>query len=179
MGKTFGRLTVIGMIGNRADRVATGVYWSCRCACGSTTQVHGKSLRDGTTSSCGCVGTEKLRQRTTKPKGIAVRNQAVRSVHVSARTRGISVDLTNDQILELFVQPCAYCGSGASNLSRHPDSAGEFAYNGIDRVNNAVGYTIENCVTCCKDCNYAKRDRSADEFRAWIRRCYEHQNVTA
>jgi hypothetical protein len=42
-----------------------------------------------------------------------------------------------------------------------------FLHNGIDRLDNALGYTTANSVPCCKPCNQAKNDRSVDEFRDW------------
>ena len=39
-----------------------------------------------------------------------------------------------------------------------------FLHNGVDRVNNDLGYTIENSVTCCSLCNYMKRGMSLSDF---------------
>ena len=44
----------------------------------------------------------------------------------------------------------------------------KFNYNGIDRVDNKIGYTLKNCVTCCKYCNNAKKDNDVDEFKEWL-----------
>ncbi len=56
--------------------------------------------------------------------------------------------------------------------SRH--SNGDFVYNGIDRLDNALGYTLDNCVPCCKRCNQAKNNMGLKEFRAWLVRAYKH-----
>ena len=45
---------------------------------------------------------------------------------------------------------------------------GGFIYNGIDRKNNGKGYTEDNIVSCCKQCNFAKRNMSYKEFKFWI-----------
>lgn len=50
-------------------------------------------------------------------------------------------------------------------------------YNGIDRIDNAKGYTIENSVTCCKRCNFAKRNMSYDEFISWGKKLGNYLNV--
>jgi hypothetical protein len=42
--------------------------------------------------------------------------------------------------------------------------------NGIDRADNALGYTVENSVSCCKICNIAKRDLTIEEFIFWGKR---------
>lgn len=50
-GKTFGRLTVI----KRAENRGKTVYWLCKCECGNTKEIMGKSLKNGDTRSCGCT----------------------------------------------------------------------------------------------------------------------------
>jgi hypothetical protein len=55
-GKVFGDITVI-----RKDRSANGVYWLCECACGNKTVVSGRSLRFGSTKSCGCGSIRQAR----------------------------------------------------------------------------------------------------------------------
>jgi hypothetical protein len=60
MGKTFGRLTVIG----RADDyvLESGcmqVNWVCRCVCGNEKAVRSSRLRSGVTKSCGCIRRER------------------------------------------------------------------------------------------------------------------------
>jgi 5-methylcytosine-specific restriction endonuclease McrA len=37
-------------------------------------------------------------------------------------------------------------------------------HNGIDRKNNSLEYTLENCVPCCRQCNFAKQGLSEIEF---------------
>ena len=36
--------------------------------------------------------------------------------------------------------------------------------NGIDRINNELGYVLDNCESCCYDCNIAKRVMIKDDF---------------
>jgi hypothetical protein len=54
----------------------------------------------------------------------------------------------------------------------------KYIYNGIDRVNNNFGYLIDNCVTCCTNCNVAKMARTQEEFNSWNQRVYEHKVMT-
>lgn len=62
IGKEFGRLKVIRQmeVSTKSDRQA---WYLCRCQCGSEIVVRGTSLRNGTTSSCGCLRKEITRER--------------------------------------------------------------------------------------------------------------------
>lgn len=62
-----------------------------------------------------------------------------------------------------------------SHLKRYGYSAktGYYIYNGIDRVNSDLGYSVKNCVTCCKDCNTAKMNMSIKDFLSMIERIYK------
>ena len=51
-GQKFNRLTVIKESENKRGGRVT---WICQCECGNIVEVTSKSLRDGTTQSCGCL----------------------------------------------------------------------------------------------------------------------------
>lgn len=68
--------------------------------------------------------------------------------------------LTLDEFQKLVTKPCFYCGLRAFN--------GPKKIHGIDRVDNTLGYTVDNCVTCCKLCNYFKLNNTKDDFIDWL-----------
>lgn len=43
-----------------------------------------------------------------------------------------------------------------------------YTYNGIDRMDNAIGYTPNNVVTCCINSNIAKGNMKYHLFIIWI-----------
>lgn len=51
-GQRFGKLVVIAR--TRANSQGN-VIWECRCDCGNTAYVKGVNLRNGSTTSCGCM----------------------------------------------------------------------------------------------------------------------------
>jgi hypothetical protein len=65
--------------------------------------------------------------------------------YTNAHERGYEFTLTLEQFQELVVQPCYYCNVFS------PTEA-----NGLDRINNDIGYTPENCKSCCGICNRMK-----------------------
>jgi hypothetical protein len=85
----------------------------------------------------------------------------------------------------LASQSCHYCGKPPSQkayaaiYSRKEKQRQDYTrfdlYNGLDRVNNDIDYVEENLVPCCKNCNFAKRNMTVEEFRKWAVNLYHHQ----
>jgi hypothetical protein len=63
-GQRFGRLTVLSYVGS--DRNKQGSLWLCLCDCGVEKVVRGGALRSGDTTSCSCLGRERLVTNRTK-----------------------------------------------------------------------------------------------------------------
>ena len=62
-GRTYGALTVLRFVGR--DKEYRDL-WECRCTCGKTVAVTGKSLRNGTKKSCGCMQYRWASMKNTK-----------------------------------------------------------------------------------------------------------------
>ena len=45
------------------------------------------------------------------------------------------------------------------------------------RKNNLKGYTLENSVTCCKQCNFVKHTLSLEELIEWINLVHKNLNL--
>lgn len=91
----------------------------------------------------------------------------------SAQDRNISFELTKEEVRSLIEQECYYCGQKPVERYTAEGCAGKYAWNGIDRVDNTKGYVLDNCVPCCKQCNFSKRDNTLVEFKEWLIRAYE------
>lgn len=153
-GQTYGRWLVLD------ERQGCKVL--CRCSCGTERFVYVGSLQNGSSKSCGCA------QRAL---GGAVTQDIWRQYRGRAQHRQLEWRLTLDQFTTLVHNDCFYCGGSPSNVMRRA-----VVYNGIDRLDNEVGYTPENCVTCCATCNRAKSTLSLTDFRKWIHRLCEFQS---
>jgi len=69
----------------------------------------------------------------------------------SARKRDIEFLLTQKQYETFKDKQCFYCGDTIKGVR-------------LDRVDNDLGYIMENIVPCCKICNYMKMALSYGEF---------------
>lgn len=163
--KRFGRLTVED---NPPDRSRKGYpKWLCKCDCGNERWVYSLYLNNGHTQSCGCLGKESR----MKPPGEAGFNYVLRFYRRNAKARCLSWELTNEQVRELTTMDCFYCGKQPSTVSDKGISQnGQYTYNGIDRLDNTVGYVYKNCVPCCQDCNRIKKDFSIDWMKKILMR---------
>lgn len=162
-GKTFCRLTVIERIKNYNPKF-TGALWLCKCICGKTTKVRGSNLRKGHVKSCGCLGNHKGK----KAFGLSAKMAVFSYYRCLAHKKHRRFDLSFKKLVEITSQNCYYCNQPPSNKKSNGFNNGDFIYNGIDRKNNNLGYTIKNCVPCCKFCNIAKNNRNEKEFYIWI-----------
>ena len=99
----------------------------------------------------------------------------LRNYRRHAQCRGLAWVLTGKDFDRLTAQDCHYCGQSPASVSRSGlYDGGVFTYNGIDRVDNTLGYIAGNVVPCCKICNNAKKDLPLEEFMAWIARLTEY-----
>jgi hypothetical protein len=61
-GQRIGRWTVVKRIENKGSQI----HWRCVCDCGKEKSVSGGNLRNGKTTSCGCLHNELLANRNEK-----------------------------------------------------------------------------------------------------------------
>lgn len=167
IGNRYGRLVVL----ERGENAKSGyAKWLCKCNCGNEKVILGTSLRNGDTRSCGCLH----RGRPPLSAGEASFNKLIRSMKKGASERNHEWFLTKNQIRVLTKQNCHYCGI-APQQKIHPERCnGVYIYNGLDRVDSSKGYTLDNVVSCCGVCNYAKHTQTIEQFRAWLIRAYNH-----
>lgn len=161
-GEQFGKLTAIKDVGK--DKHGQRM-WHCYCDCGNTTITLVSNLVCGLTKSCGCL--------VRLPEGEAAFNRLYNTYKGNANNRGLAFDLSKDEFRELTSSNCDYCGTEPEKERKTACSNGAYVYNGIDRVDNSVGYVRENCVPCCWKCNQWKGDRTKEEFLDWVARIYE------
>ena len=154
----------------------------CRCDCGKERMVRLDGLCTGDSKSCGCLSLEMCTARLIKynksralPDGESSFNTTYNSYVLSAKDRGLSFELTREDVRVITSQRCVYCGGEPSyRKNAYMPRNGDYVCNGIDRVDNTKGYTIDNCVPCCRTCNLAKSNTTLTEFRAWVARVYDH-----
>jgi hypothetical protein len=92
----------------------------------------------------------------------------------SMRRHSMEMNLTFEDFKVLISQDCYYCGRPPSQKLTTPARPDILYYNGIDRVNNLLPYSLGNCVTACKFCNGAKSNLSLEEFYNNVKKLYDN-----
>lgn len=175
IGLRFGRLIVLREAGRTKCQK---VLWYCVCDCGGAATPTTGSLQSGNTQSCGCLHKERQKLPNMKSRlanGEAAINVLYSQYRCTAKRRGYKFGLTKKQFKKLTSSNCYYCGiKPAQVVKTKNDTTGRYTFNGIDRVDSAKGYIMNNCVSCCKICNVAKHNLSQKQFYGWIKRAYNH-----
>jgi len=132
----------------------------CKCSCGKTSPVRTEHLKSGRSTNCGCIRKKRLLQ--------ANRGRPFGALYTSFLHSAASYEMPINLSYEEFVfftkdVECHYCGEPIKWPEYAPQrTTGVKRYN-LDRKDNSKGYSLENCVVCCKTCNYAKADRYSYE----------------
>jgi hypothetical protein len=92
-----------------------------------------------------------------------------------AKEKGFN--LTEEEFRQISSKNCFYCNASPTPTRGHRSWSAYINTNGLDRVDSSVGYLYENVVPCCKYCNFAKSDRTVEEFKEWVAQLAKHQNL--
>jgi hypothetical protein len=86
------------------------------------------------------------------------------SIARNAHRRGYEYSLSIEDVKEYWQKPCFYCGSSMETI-------------GLDRVDNTRGYTKDNIVSCCWDCNRIKMTMTQEGFFEKIIQIYNYNKL--
>ncbi len=165
-GQIFGRLKVLYVDHDKVGKIR-GSYYICDCICGNRISRSRHSLVRATNpaKSCGCLQKESARN-SVLPNGGSDKNSWIGKYKRRAKSQNVEFTLINERFFELCSQDCFYCGDAPVPRSHGYKAVnGEvFLANGLDRIEPKKGYTEDNVVTCCTDCNLQKRDTPQSEF---------------
>lgn len=181
-GEKFHYFTVLSLHSHRINGISIR-DWKCQCACGKIKYVKFNNLKAGRVKSCGCMAyVSGHSNRKYAPQEASLRAKAA-NCKAHAKLDGREWSLTLDEAAKLISGNCFYCGRPPHRLYNSMKNrskigadkikdlklvaTGTILINGIDRKNNDIGYTKQNCVSCCTPCN---TEKSVMAFAAFMRR---------
>jgi hypothetical protein len=176
VGRKFGMLTVV----KYDHREGKNTYWECLCDCGNTVIKGCKNLEQSTQFySCGCkLSKDRFSVFYFNKLSPVQQSKGLYYIYKhEAQKRGYSFNLTPEEFCDITTQNCHYCGiEPKQKFKEHNREVCIYYYNGIDRVDNSIGYEFTNCVPSCGVCNRFKYDRTLDDFMKRVDNIYKNLN---
>lgn len=173
VGTRYGMLTVLSF---SYQPRPMQYFYRCRCDCGIERDFRLSSLQQGSSKSCGHAGKEarlKANVGNTYRRGVfgeSSVSHAFCRLRLDAARRGYSFELTREEFGAMVRRDCFYCDSAPATVIAQRNGYGHAVVNGVDRVDNSIGYSSNNTVPCCKSCNSAKNAVTKE----MIRRAYHY-----
>lgn len=155
--------------------------YKVQCECGNIRYYAGHSISGTgkkTVKGCSDCIQKKPRPHMQLPNDLSLKRRIYQMYKDAAKRRDYEFLLTENEFFDLIFRECFYCGIDVSMSNSEQRFRGRsIKYNGVDRINNSIGYTKDNCVTCCKTCNNSKSTLSLDEWDNWIKRIYKFRHT--
>ncbi len=154
-GQQFGKLKVLCRKGSNKRGAP---LWKCECACGKIHITLGVLLRNGQSTSCGC----NKRYNNLK-HGMSYTSEYNRAKHSKRKAQKLrnGGSHTAKELLYLLENQnnkCYYCKEELTEW--HQEHKTPFSRGGTDN--------IANIVISCPPCNWRKRDKTEEEFKAFL-----------
>ena len=175
-GDKFGELTIVDIVVSRKSfnkgKLSSRKRFLCTCSCGKERIATGQYLRK--TDNPRCIKCTML----TRPQSLKIEDLYLRpyGMHQNqAKRRDLETTLSLQDFKNLSTGNCSYCGDEAKLTKWTRGEALIMA--GIDRVDPSMGYTLDNCVSCCKTCNISKMSMDKSFFLEHIKKICTHLNL--
>jgi len=165
LGKKVGTFTFIS-IHHIDKKQHHRKYYNVICDCGTKRVIDSHYARRKQRNFCRC-------RDNRSSKDICLDQLYQRYKYGSSKRKTTTIDFNIDKsmFIELVLSKCRYCNKEPANTIT-VNKKHKLKYNGIDRLNNNIGYLNNNCVSCCWECNQAKKNKSFEEFKMWINKVH-------
>ena len=163
IGKVYNKLIIL-----KYDKsIKNHKYYICSCTCGKEKSIALDNIKGNRIKSCGHVKSENEEDYGIDGSSKNLFNKYKRQ----AKYRNLEFSIDYLSFCKLTSSACFYCGQLPITNYTYRNKP-PYIYNGIDRVNNLLGYTQENSVACCPICNFMKGNKNQDDFFKKIKEIY-------
>lgn len=138
----------------------------CSNGCGREIRRRPDRLKIGSPGYCHTCGNERNWSKKCKPF-----ESLYHRVKRAAESRNLFFQLTLEEFVSFTsIKSCEYCGDLVTWIPRKSFRGGSHPSN-LDRKDNKLGYSKENCVVCCGECNRIKGSKYSYEQMKAIGKC--------
>mgnify|MGYP000947893575 CR=1 FL=1 len=165
IGCKFGFGTVLKFKGHRSKGQTSKrecVVWELKCDCGNLYEAITEDLSSGYVKSCGCLKYTFQQIPENCTNFIQSPKSYFRKLKSGAKKRNIQFDITVKDIINLIELQNFKCKLTGVTIN--------YSTGSIDRIDNKLGYTINNIHWTHRVINYMKNTLSQEEFISW---CYK------
>lgn len=166
------------------------VIWTWLCDCGN--YVNRTKSYVNKISTCGnsCPLSKEVRSKSCKKVEKKLRTlpgeSGLKCLYGTykrrAKKKHIPFNLTLKQFKILTSSNCYYCNecpniyyyNKQKNISIKSKENSKYLYNSIDQIKPNLGYTIDNVLPCCQQCNTMKWDWDIVQFKNKIKKIYKN-----
>ena len=143
-GLKFGKLTVMERAEDkRSQNGRNHIMYICKCDCGKQVVVKAENLRSGNTKSCGCLSSEKTKERLKK--------HGMHGTRIYVIWQGMKSRCNNPHSLSYANygnRGIKVCNEWQNDFDAFKDWAYKNGYKDnltLDRIDNNKGYSPSNC----------------------------------
>jgi len=181
-GQTFSRLTTTGNWKMEQAYGQNTTCWEVFCSCKPAVTFYRPrtNLLHSRVKSCGCLVTEFGHRHKGAPlnylgEHVGARNITYAAIRSRALLKKLPFTLTSEYVTIHSQLNCFYCDCPPSNRLKRGNH--DYSYNGFDQIDPGAGYTPENVVTSCWNCNRAKGSLSQPQFFALLQKILDTQQL--
>lgn len=177
IGKVFNKIKILDYSHNEINRR----YYKVLCLrCNETSNMRSDrfNLKTQKLNCCSkCRQNLAIESSKSRISPETVYNLLYCSYRSNAISRNLEFNLTKKDFKNIINKNCYYCNaepveSASSKIYNNSNTV--VKHNGIDRIDNNLGYYVDNCVSCCTTCNMMKKKLSVDDFINHIKLIYNN-----
>jgi hypothetical protein len=175
-GHKFGKLTAIEYKG---DKTPSGErMWVCKCECGNTKIVQRKHLRNGFTTSCGCLAYPSGNNHSSWKGYGEISSDFFSTIKRNAVSRDIEFDVTIEYLYDLLLKQNKRCAlSGVELYFGRVVKDKKSTTASLDRINSSKGYLPGNVQWVHKRVNIMKNNMDEKDFIEFCKCIVEHNKT--